>query len=201
MQRRFDVVQDRRGNAIGSANVSVRDSVGNLATIFSDDGTTTASNPLVTNTDGEYSFFAPNGKYDLEIVSDGYATETISDQVLFDPEDLTAQAITDYGFVPVTEITTATYTLSTANFGCWLDINTAGTATVSLPDQTAVASFLNGKGASVIIRQKGAGKVVLAPSGSATAVQASSLKTRAQYSVIAAQAVGTSTWTVFGDME
>lgn len=201
MQRRFDVVQDRRGNAIGSANVSVRDSVGNLATIYSDDGNTTASNPLVTNTDGEYTFFAPNGKYDLEIVASGYPTETISDQVLFDPADLTAQAITDYGFVPVTEVTTATYTLSTANFGCWLDINTVGTATVSLPDQTAVASFLNGKGASVIIRQKGAGQVILAASGDATAVNASSLKTRAQYSVIAAQAVGTSTWTVFGDME
>ena len=201
MERLFDVVQDRRGNAISSATVTVKDKDGNLATIFSDDGVTTASNPLTTNADGEYTFFAANGQYTCEIVATGYASEVISQRTLFDLSDMTAQAISDYGFVPVTEITTATYTITTANFGCWLDINTSATATVSLPDQTALASFDGVKGASVIFRQKGAGKLILAASGSATAVNAASLRARAQYSVLAAQAVGTSVWTVFGDME
>jgi hypothetical protein len=201
MERLFDVVQDRRGNALSSATVTVRDTGGSLATIFSDDGITTASNPLTTNSDGEYTFFAANGQYSTEIVATGYATEIITQRTLFDPTDQTARAIADYGFVPITEVTTAAYTLSTANFGCWLDFNTSATAVCSLPDQTAVVAFSASKGASVIMRQKGAGKLVLATSGSATAVNASSLKTRARYSVIAAQSVGTSMWTVFGDME
>jgi len=200
MERMFDVVQDRRGNAIADASVTVKDVAGNVATIYSDNGTTTAANPLTTNTDGEYTFFAPNGSYTVEIVAAGYASEIISRRTLFDLSDLTARAATDFGFLPVTEVATATYTLSSSDFGCWLDVNYATTVTVSLPDQTAVTSFTGGKGASVILRQKGAGQVVLAPSGSATAVAATSLKTRAQYSAIGAQAVGTSMWSVFGDM-
>jgi hypothetical protein len=201
MERLFDVVQDRRGNAISSATVTVRDIAGNLATIFSDDGTTTATNPLTTNSDGEYTFFAANGQYSTEVVAAGYATEIVTQRTLFDLSDLTARAVSDYGFLPVREITTVAYTITAGNFGEWLDFNTAGTAVCSLPDQTAVSAWGSDKGASVIFRQKGAGQLVLAPSGSATAVNASSLKTRAQYSVLAAQAVGTSTWTVFGDME
>lgn len=203
MERLFDVVQDRRGNAISSATVTVRDTAGALAVIFSDDGTTTANNPLTTNADGEYTFFAANGQYSTEVVASGYATEIVTQRTLFDPSDQTARALADFGMVPVREITTITYSITAGNFGEWLEFNTSATATCSLPDQTAVSAWstAESKGASIIFRQKGAGQLVLAPSGSATAVNASSLKTRAQYSVLAAQAVGTSTWTVFGDME
>lgn len=201
MERLFDVVQDRRGNAISGASVTVRTAAGAIATIFSDNGTTTAANPLTTNDDGEYWFYAPNGLYSTEIVAAGYATENIVRRTLFDPTDQTARAITDYGRVPVREIDTVTYTVTAGNFGEWLDINTASTATVSLPDQTAVAAWDGEKGGSVILRQKGAGKLIIAPSGSATAIAATSLRARAQYSVLAAQCVGTSTWSVFGDQE
>jgi hypothetical protein len=178
-----------------------RDNAGNLATIFSDDGVTTVANPLTTNSDGEYTFFAANGQYSTQVVATGYATEIVTQRTLFDLSDLTARAISDYGFVPVREITTSDYTVTAGNFGEWLDFNTSATAVCSLPDQTACTAFADGKGGSFIARQKGAGRLVFAASGSATAVNASSLRSRAQNAVLGVQAVATSTWAVWGDME
>jgi hypothetical protein len=88
MQRYFDVVQTTAGNAIPGALVYVY--VGSttvLATLFADNGVTAAPNPLTTNADGEYAFYAANGTYTLQIVATGYAGETKPGVVLFDPSD------------------------------------------------------------------------------------------------------------------
>jgi hypothetical protein len=61
---------------LASATVTVRDTSGNLATIYSDNGVTPAANPLTAGSDGEYGFYAANGNYDLTIAKTGYATET-----------------------------------------------------------------------------------------------------------------------------
>jgi hypothetical protein len=88
MQRYFDVVQTTAGNAIPGALVYVY--VGSttvLATLFADNGVTAAPNPLTTNTDGEYAFYAANGTYTLQIAATGYAGETKPGVVLFDPSN------------------------------------------------------------------------------------------------------------------
>lgn len=87
MQRYFDVVQNRQGTAVVGATVTVYDSNGNLATLYSSNGGAPTSNPVYTNLDGEYAFYAANGTYSIQITSSGYATETKPGVVLFDPSD------------------------------------------------------------------------------------------------------------------
>jgi len=88
MQRYFDVVQNRQGTAVVGATVTVYDSNGNLATLYStNSGTAPTSNPVYTNADGEYAFYAANGTYTIQIAATGYAGETKPGVVLFDPSD------------------------------------------------------------------------------------------------------------------
>lgn len=92
MQRYFDVVQTQTGRAINGASVSVYDSNGNLATLYSDDGVTLENNPLTTNADGEYGFYAANGTYSIVITATGYAGQTLPGVILFDPNGATIEA-------------------------------------------------------------------------------------------------------------
>lgn len=93
MEAVFNVVQDRTGNAISGAFVYVYDSLNVLATLYSDNGITTTPNPTITNSDGEYQFYAANGKYSVVISATGYTGQTITGIVLFDSSD-TATAAT-----------------------------------------------------------------------------------------------------------
>jgi hypothetical protein len=90
MQNYFDVVQDQHGNAIPGASVFVYDESGLPATLFSDNGVTPTANPLTTNTDGEYDFFAANGRYSLDIQIAGYAPQNKTGIILFDPAEPSA---------------------------------------------------------------------------------------------------------------
>jgi hypothetical protein len=56
-----------------------------LATLYSDNGVTATANPLTTNDDGEYAFYAANGRYDLVLSGGGIVGETIPDVLLNDP--------------------------------------------------------------------------------------------------------------------
>jgi len=129
MQRFFDVVQDRSGNAIPGALVYVYASGGGLATLYSDNGVTTTPNPVTTNFDGEYGFYAANGTYSLTITATGYASDSRPGVVLFDP--------TDSGFVtpPFTVAQggtggTTVPTAATSLQGTGLDSNAVGFRTV-----------------------------------------------------------------------
>jgi|688.fasta_scaffold275956_1 hypothetical protein len=98
MQRYFDVVQNRQGTAVVGATVTVYDSNGNLATLYSNNsGTAPSSNPVYTNSDGEYAFYAANGTYSLQIAATGYAGETKPGVVLFDPKDAGITSVKDFG--------------------------------------------------------------------------------------------------------
>ena len=87
MQRFFDVVQDRSGNAIPGALVYVYALGGGPAVLYSDNGVTVAPNPVTTNFDGEYGFYAANGTYSLTITATGYTSDSRPGVVLFDPAD------------------------------------------------------------------------------------------------------------------
>jgi hypothetical protein len=97
MQNYFDVVQDQHGNAIPGASVFVYDASGLPATLFSDNGVTPTANPLTTNTDGEYDFFAANGRYSLDIQIAGYAPQNKTGIILFDPEEQNTENFTGDG--------------------------------------------------------------------------------------------------------
>jgi hypothetical protein len=88
MQRYFDVVQDQNGTCIPNALVYVYEGTGGgLATLYADNGVTTTPNPVTTNSDGEYGFYAANGTYSITITATGYSSDARSGIVLFDPTD------------------------------------------------------------------------------------------------------------------
>lgn len=87
MQPWIDALIDPQGEVVDGATVTVRDSLGAIATIWADNGTTSKPNPFVTGTDVSYSFFAVNGTYTVTISKNGYGTVTHPGVVLFDPAD------------------------------------------------------------------------------------------------------------------
>lgn len=91
MQPYFNNVQDRKGNAIPGAFVQVLTAAGAVATIYSDNGVTATSNPLTTDADGEFVFYASNGEYQLIITSSLLpAAINVAPIFLFDPQDAEA---------------------------------------------------------------------------------------------------------------
>lgn len=84
MQRYFNNVTDHSGNRVVGAAVAVYDADGGLATIYSDDGLTTTGNPLTTDSNGEFGFYAANGVYSLTISRAGSAIKTVPGILLED---------------------------------------------------------------------------------------------------------------------
>lgn len=87
MQQYSDVVliADVPGGQVrapASATVQVNVNGGGIATIYSDDGVTPKTNPITTDSSGEYAFFAADGLYDLVISVSGFTSETKTAAVL-----------------------------------------------------------------------------------------------------------------------
>lgn len=102
MQKYTDVVTSARsGSAIPDASVTVKTHPGAVvATIYSDDGVTTKANPLTTDENGEFSFYAADGDYTLTVSGTGITERTIGPITLLDPndEDETTLGATDVNF-------------------------------------------------------------------------------------------------------
>lgn len=90
MQKYFNNVVNRTGDVIPGALVTVTNTAtGALASLFSDDGVTSTANPVVTDSNGFFSFFTDFGRYTLTISGGGVGTLTIPDVTL---EDATVEA-------------------------------------------------------------------------------------------------------------
>jgi hypothetical protein len=89
MQKYFNFVQDLFGNAQVGASVTVTNSAG-TPTIYSDDGVTVKTNPLTTDDEGMFFFYAADGKYNLFITGRGIEDQTINDVELNDSVDAAA---------------------------------------------------------------------------------------------------------------
>lgn len=91
MQKYINAVADSTGAPVYGASVQVNTwPDGNPATIYSDNGVTPATNPLSTDTNGAFSFYAANGHYQLVISGPNIQTITVNDIILVDllPADL-----------------------------------------------------------------------------------------------------------------
>lgn len=84
MQSHRNSVLSRSMAVVPGATISIYDAgTSNLSTIYSDNGVTAASNPLTSDADGEFEFWAADGRYD---VTTTYSGQTDSYEiVLFDP--------------------------------------------------------------------------------------------------------------------
>jgi hypothetical protein len=102
MQKRFGVVQSSTGAAVGGASVTVKTYPGGVnATLYSDNGVTPLGNPVTANTQGEYAYYAANGRYTESITGVGFTPETNTDVVLLlDPADSGAVDATDVSYTP-----------------------------------------------------------------------------------------------------
>lgn len=96
MQKYQDVVLKPNGDVVVGATVMVQTFPGAVnATIYtSSGGSVQAANPITTDSLGAFSFYAPNGRYQLVIAGSGITTKTITDVLLDDPTEV---SITEYG--------------------------------------------------------------------------------------------------------
>ncbi len=195
MQRYFDVVQTQLGRAINGASVSVYDSNGDLATIYSDDGVTTQDNPITTNQDGEYGFYAANGTYSITISATGYTGQNLTGVILFDPAD------SNFGYlnIPVNS-QSAAYVTVLGDQGCQiLHPSTDATprtftiaANASVPYQNGTAiTFVNDSAGAVTIAIN-SDTLVLVGAGSTGS------RTLAQYGVATAVKISSTRWYING---
>lgn len=80
-----ETVTNQAGIAVSGASLTVyKTGTSNLATLYSDDGVTTTSNPVTTDSLGTASFYVDDGRYDLTISGTGLTTKTRSDLEIFD---------------------------------------------------------------------------------------------------------------------
>jgi hypothetical protein len=81
-----------QGNPLSGASVAVLNyPSGTLATIYIDNGITQGPNPVTTDVNGNYAFYAANGRYSLQISYPNAVTQTFLDFPLeYDPAQATA---------------------------------------------------------------------------------------------------------------
>ena len=105
MQHYTNTLFDTFGNAISGASVNVY-AAGTVtpSTIYSDNNSTVAANPLTTGADGSYDFYAANGRYDLLFTHPGFSFSSAHTMgiVLFELGGLTSTKAAGTGFTRLT---------------------------------------------------------------------------------------------------
>src|SRR4249919_1841140 len=85
MKKEFGYVTDREGNAVAGAEVYVRkQSDSSLLTLYSDNGVTPTSNPLVTDNDGEWSAYWADNVVKVQTYVDGVQQQEVNQVQHFD---------------------------------------------------------------------------------------------------------------------
>lgn len=88
MQKYQDTVTKPNGDVLSDASILVQSYPGAVtSTIYSDDGVTPATNPLTSDSQGNFSFYAADGRYQLVVSGTGLTTRTVTDVLLEDPTD------------------------------------------------------------------------------------------------------------------
>jgi hypothetical protein len=121
MQLFFDNVQDTKGNAIVDANVIVTNYPSGTTAIIYDENDAIPANEivnLVTDAQGQYQFFAPNGRYSITIKKN---TITLDEIIDFEISEAGSG-----GSIAVTDGTTTVDPTNVLNFGLNYVVTTPG---------------------------------------------------------------------------
>jgi hypothetical protein len=140
MQKYFDNVTNRGGAAVPSASVLVKTLAGATATIYSDNGTTVAANPITCDGSGYFEFYAADGRYSLTISGKGITTRTVTDILLEDPVDDEIYAVGGAALIGFT----AAGGVAAANVQAAieeLDAEKASTASLAAPTGAALVGW------------------------------------------------------------
>jgi hypothetical protein len=130
MQKYHNAVLDPSGNALAGVEITVRTLGDTLATLYSDNGITVTTNPVLSAADGEYSFYCANGRYNLTFTGTGITTSTETDVIIFDPDDAAALTFTP-GPAPLTPVVGSVYYDSATNTLQYYDGTTFRTISVT----------------------------------------------------------------------
>ena len=91
MQKYVNSIAASTGAPVAGASVQVNNyPAGTPAAIYSDNGLTLAPNPLTTDTNGAFAFYAADGRYQLVISGTNIQPQTVNDILIIDllPADL-----------------------------------------------------------------------------------------------------------------
>lgn len=147
MQKYRDVVIASDGSAVSGASVTVTLLAGSTPTIYSDNGSTVAANPLTTDGSGGFSFYGADGRYSLSISGAGITTTTVTDILLEDPASASTHVITGGTIdgTPVGSVTPSTgaFTTLTASGALSLEAGLVlpKTTNVGIKVDTATPTF------------------------------------------------------------
>lgn len=91
MQKFQTAITGPTGNVIPNAVITIITLGGSPATIYAGNGVSPyPSNQVTTNSQGEFSFYAANGRYSYTVAATNFVTEAYTDFLLFDPADAPA---------------------------------------------------------------------------------------------------------------
>jgi len=83
-------INSATGAAVPNPSITVfHQGTGVQATVYSDEGTTTLSQPFSGDSLGRFWFYAPDGDYDIQVAGTGLTTYTISDVTIVDDKRIT----------------------------------------------------------------------------------------------------------------
>jgi hypothetical protein len=117
MQRFESWVENQVGQPVSGASVDVylTGTTTHPTNIYSDNGVTPAPNPLTTDANGRFVFYAPNGVYDIKVSGTGVTTFTKSEVELLDSRNITGTGNVVLATSPT--LVTPTLTTPTINAG------------------------------------------------------------------------------------
>jgi hypothetical protein len=189
VQKYQNSIQDVKGNAIAGASINVY-LYGTLttATIYSDNGVTLITpGSLTTDPEGEFGFYAANGRYTIVVIATGFTSQEFYDVLLFDPADanIITPALTSSGdqsaaiqqAIDYVKANGGTVTLPAGTFRCKNLRLESGTKTWAMTGA--------GKYATVLEHLDGNGTLLIGNDGSSVGYTLSGFTVDCKYSVYA----------------
>ena len=163
MQKYQNSIQDLKGNAVAGASIAVYIfGTASLATIYSDNGVTVIPpGELLSDAEGEFAFYAANGRYNVQVVATGLASQTTYDVLLFDPADTGISQTTDpgdTGFWPDVTATTKIQRVRDRMFvndGASFTGNKTGTQSGFVPTSTEGANWASRDSSMFVAQDSG----------------------------------------------
>lgn len=88
MQKFQTAITSPTGDIIPNAVITILTSTGSIPIIYAGNGVNPyPTNQVTTNSQGEFSFYAANGRYSYTVAATNFVTEAYTDFLLFDPAD------------------------------------------------------------------------------------------------------------------
>lgn len=150
-QKYFANVQTVAGVTLGSVTITVTDfNTTNLSTIYADSGCASVlSNPMVSASDGTYSFYANDGHYSLSFLKADYTISPVYDVLIFEPFGSNVKSVSE--FASPTDICATTGAINvSASTVRTIYVNTAVVCTTTTTAPSTLSWVFLGKGSVTV---------------------------------------------------